>query len=174
MAKYDEQFKLSIVRQYLDNQGGYKAVALTHGLSHGMVRRWVIWFKAYGADAFKKKFTHYSADFKLSVLQHMWDNELSYGQVAVKFDVRHPGAIGIWERAYQSGGLEALKSRPRGRSRAMPVPTAKPEKHSDNEVRSRDNLLAELEHLRMENAYLKKLQALVQARPQQALPKKRK
>lgn len=55
----------------------------------------------------------------------------------------------------------------------MPGSTAKPEKPSDNEARSRDDLLAELEHLRMENAYLKKLQALVQARPKQASPKKR-
>ena len=174
MTKYDEQFKLSIVRQYLDKQGGYKTVAMAHGLSYGMVRRWVKWFEAYGNDAFKKKFSHYSAGFKLSVLQHMWDNELSYGQVAVQFNIRHPGALGIWERSYRSGGLEALQPRPRGRPKAMPGPTVKPEKPSDNEARSRDDLLAELEHLRMENAYLKKLQALVQARPQQASPKKRK
>lgn len=174
MAKYDEQFKLSIVRQYLDQQGGYRSLAKQHGLDAEMVRRWVKWFEAYGTEAFRKKFTHYSAEFKLSVLRHMWDNELSYGQVAVQFNIRHPGALGIWERSYRSGGLEALQPRPRGRSKAMPSPTAKPEKSADNDARSRDELLAELEYLRMENAYLKKLQALVRARPQQAPPKKRK
>jgi transposase len=56
----------------------------------------------------------------------------------------------------------------------MAVPTAKPDTPPDNEHRSRDELLAELDYLRMENAYLKKLQALVQARPQQAPRKKRK
>ncbi len=55
----------------------------------------------------------------------------------------------------------------------MAVPTAKPDMPSD-EKRSREELLAELDYLRMENAYLKKLQALVQARPKQASPKKRK
>ena len=174
MAKYDEQFKLSVVQHYLDNQDGYRALAKRHGLDQAMVRRWVKWYQVHGADAFKKKFSHYSAEFKLSVLQHMWDNALSYAQVTVQFNIRNPCALGIWERSYRSGGLEALQPRPRGRPKAMLGPTAKPEKSSDNETRSRDDLLAELEHLRMENAYLKKLQALVQARPKQAAPKKRK
>jgi transposase len=174
MTKYDERFKLSVVRQYLDNQGGYTALAKQHGLERGMLRRWVKWFNAYGDEAFKKKFTHYSAEFKLSVLQHMWDNGLSYGQVAVQFDIRSPGALGIWERSYRNGGLDALRPRLRGRPNAMAVPTAKPDTPPDDENRSRDELLAELDYLRMENAYLKKLQALVQARQQQAPPKKRK
>ena len=174
MAKYDEQFKLSVVQQYLDNQGGYRAVAERRDLDHATVRRWVKWYQAYGVDAFKKKFSHYSAEFKLSVLQHMWENVLSYAQVAVQFNIRNPCALGIWERNYRNGGLEALQPRPRGRPKAMSGPTAKPDKPSDSETRSRDDLLAELDHLRMENAYLKKLQALVQARPQQASPKKRK
>ena len=56
----------------------------------------------------------------------------------------------------------------------MPVPTTKPEPSPDDEKRTRDELVAELNQLRMENAYLKKLQALVQARQQQTPPKKRK
>ena len=120
MTKYDEQFKLSVVQQYLDNHGGYKALAKQHRLDHEMVRRWVKWYQAYGVEAFRKKFSHYSAEFKLSVLQHMWDNELSYGQVAVQFDIRSPGALGIWERSYRSGGLEGLQPRSRGRPKAMP------------------------------------------------------
>ena len=56
----------------------------------------------------------------------------------------------------------------------MAVPTEKPDTPSDDEKRSREELLAELDYLRMENAYLKKLQALVQARPKPTPPKKRK
>jgi transposase len=174
MTKYDERFKLSVVQQYLDKQGGYRTLAMQHGLAHSMVRRWIERFRTYGSEAFKKKFSHYSAEFKLSVLRHMWENELSYGQTAVQFDIRNPGILSVWERSFHSGGLEALKPRPRGRPTAMAVPTAKPDTPSDDEKRSREELLAELDYLRMENAYLKKLQALVQARPKQASPKKRK
>ena len=43
-----------------------------------------------------------------------------------------------------------------------------------DDKRSREELLAEVNQLRMELAYLKKLEALVQARPKQAPKKKRK
>jgi transposase len=174
MTKYDERFKLSVVQQYLDGAGGYTSLAHQHGLVQSLVRRWVARFRAHGAAAFKKKFSHYSAEFKLSVLRHMWENELSYGQTAVQFDIRNPGILSVWEHSFHCGGLDALKPRPRGRSTTMAVPTAKPDTPSDDEKRSREELLAELDYLRMENAYLKKLQALVQARPKQAPPKKRK
>jgi transposase len=47
----------------------------------------------------------------------------------------------------------------------------KPPVDSDS---SREDLLAEVNHLRMENAYLKKLDALVQANTKAAQQKKRK
>lgn len=174
MTKYDERFKLSVVQQYLDGKGGYKTLAHRHGLVQSLVRRWVQRYHIRGADAFKKKFGHYNAEFKLSVLRHMWENDLSYGQTAVQFDIRNPGVLSVWERSFHSGGLDALKPRPRGRPTAMTIPVAKPDTPSADEKRSQEELLAELAYLRMENAYLKKLQALVQARPKQALPKKRK
>jgi transposase len=174
MTKYDERFKLSVVQQYLDGKGGYTMLAHRHGLVQSLVRRWVQRYRMRGADAFKKKFSHYSAEFKLSVLRHMWENELSYGQTAVQFDIRNPGVLSVWERSFHSGGLDALKPRPRGKSTAMAGPTAKPDIPSDDGKRSQEELLAELAHLRMENAYLKKLQALVHARPKQAPAKKRK
>jgi transposase len=173
MTKYDEQFKLSAVQQYLSGAGGYKAIAKKHGLDHGMLRRWVLTFRAHGEDGLKKKFSHYSAEFKLSVLRHLWDNELSYGQAAALFNIRSPGSLSKWEREYRRAGLDALAARPRERRNSMPEAPSQP-KPPEDEKRSREDLLAELEHLRMENAYLKKLQALVQARPKQALPKKRK
>jgi transposase len=139
-----------------------------------LVRRWVLAFRAHGLDGLKKKFSHYSAEFKLSVLQHMWDNELSYGQTTALFNIRSPGAISAWEHDYRRAGLDALAARPRGRPKSMSVAPSQPEQTPDDDKRSREELLAELDQLRMENAYLKKLQALVQARQQQTPPKKRK
>jgi transposase len=53
---------------------------------------------------------------------------------------------------------------------SAPAPASPP----DDDHRSREELLAEVNQLRMEVAYLKKLEALVQARPKQAPKKKRK
>jgi len=87
---------------------------------------------------------------------------------------QHPGVLPKWERCYHSGGLDALAPRQLGRPKKMPeLPPPKPKAPADDDTRTREELLAEVNHLRMENAYLKKLKALVQQQPPVA-PKKRK
>ena len=172
MTKYTVRFKISVVKKYLGTSFGYKTIAQHYGLDHGMVRRWVLWYKTYGTAGMRKKFCHYSGQFKLSVLQHMWNNELSYLQVAAVFDIRSPGCLSVWERRYHSGGIDALTPRPRGRPKKMlDTLDIKPGAVPDDDQRSRDELVAELGLLRAQVAYLKKLKALVQA---QAARKKRK
>jgi transposase len=176
MTKYTEQFKLEVVQDYLDaGSAGLRAVAQRHGIpSHFMVRKWVLAFQLHGNVGQSRKQSHYSAEFKLSVLQYMWDNHLSMLQAAVKFDIRDHGMVGRWERAYREGGVEALASRPRGKPRPMATLVPTQDSPPEDDKRSREELLAEVNQLRMEVAYLKKLEALVQARPKQAPKKKRK
>ena len=141
----------------------------------GMVGRWVVWYRAHGQAGLEKKHSHYSADFKLSVLQHMWCNSLSYRQTAALFNIRNAAAVTDWDRCWRNGGLDALQSRPRGRPKKMSIsPPLPPASSDDDEARSREELVAELNQLRMENAYLKKLQALVQTPRPSATRKKRK
>lgn len=175
MSKYDEQFKLKVVKQYLAGQAGFKRVAQQHGLNHAMVRRWVSVYRLHGKKALRKKSTHYSAQFKLSVLQHMWRNKLSFNQTAAVFDIRSWANVGIWERQYHGGGLDALAPRPRGRVKKMPQsPPSKPVELTPDDQRTREQLLKENEYLRAELAYLKKLDALIQAEKRKAQLKKRK
>ena len=119
----------------------------------------------------RKKFSHYDSVFKLKVLRYMWDNELSYGQTAVHFDIRSAGSVGVWERQYREGGLAQLVPKPRGRPK-MPRTTSVA-KHKKDEDKSRDELIAELHQLRMEVEFGKKLDALVQAKKDAAQAKKR-
>lgn len=174
MTKYDEQFKLEMVRKYLSGSTGSVSLAKQHGVPGSMVRKWVALYRAQGEDGLRKKHSAYGAEFKLSVLQHMWDNGLSFGQTAAAFNIRHHAIVGVWERSYREGGFDALIPRPRGRPKQMPAPTTKAESAPDDEKRTHEELLAELNQLRMENAYLKKLQALVQARQKATPPTKRK
>lgn len=175
MSKYNEQFKLAVVREYRSGTAGYKIVANRHGLPYSMVRKWVSLHDLHGVAGLTKKSTHYSAEFRLSVLQHMWDCELSYSQVAAAFNIRSTGCISQWERCYHSGGLDALAPRKRGKPKKMLIPPdTKPEPLPDPAGRTHDELVAEVNQLRMEVAYLKKLRALVQAQQQTATRKKRK
>lgn len=172
MKRHTEQFKLSVVEHYLGSLEGYQAVAEHHGIGKVLVRRWVAFYRSHGLDGLRKKYSHYSAEFKLSALQYMWDNKLSYSATAAIFDIRGQCFLGIWERSFREGGIDALKPHPRGRPKIMPDPKAiqpeLPTPDATDETRSRADLVTELNYLRMENAYLKKLKALVRADQQAA------
>jgi transposase len=169
MNKYTEQFKLKVVKHYLQGSMGYSRLSAQYGVATPHIRHWVSAYRLHGMDGLRRKVARYDAKFKLSVLQHMWENGLSNRQAAAHFNVRNPTSIGTWDRRYREGGLAAL-IRPRRKILNMKKPTAKPDSKPEQE-RSREELLKENEHLRMENEVLKKLQALAQARKTPA-PKK--
>lgn len=169
MIKYTEQFKLKVVKHYLKGPMGYGRLGAHYGVAAPHIRNWVAAYRLHGQDGLRRKVTRYNAQFKLSVVQHMWDNGLSNRQAAAHFNVRNPTSVGIWDKLYREGGLAAL-ARPRTQALDMKAPTAKPDQKPDSE-RSREDLLKELEHLRMENEVLKKLQALAQARKAPATKK---
>lgn len=172
MVKYTPEFKLLVVRRYLDGSMGYRTLAEQFGIANpSLVQRWIAFFRTHGEEGLERKRKSYDAAFKLSVLQHMWDNKLSKGQAATVFNVRRHATIGDWERAYREGGIAALGPGPIGKSRVEPEQD-KPEPAESADNRSREELLDELLHLRAEVAYLKKLDALVRARVQvKAQPK---
>jgi transposase len=173
--KYTQQFKHKVVQDYLVGHDGFKAVAQRYGMpNRSLVERWVMAYRLHGDAGLSKKRSRYGVDFKLSVLRHMWENRLSITQTAARFDIRRHSTVGAWERAYREGGVKALTPAPTRRPKKMTIPTTKAEIPAGEDKRSREELMAELEYLRMENAYLKKLDALVQARQKSAAPKKRK
>lgn len=176
MSKYTKQFKVSVVEHYLRGTAGLKPVAKCYGLAHSVLARWVAMYRLRGADGLDKKFSHYDAQFKLSVLQHMWKHQLSYTQTELLFDIRGPGCLRIWERHYDSGGIDALIPRNCAPPKIMTTDNTKkpPASIEAEDQRNHDDLLAEVNYLRMENAYLKKLKALVQQQAQAASLKKRK
>jgi transposase len=166
MAKYDKQFKLKVVKQYLAGKDGSKRLGQAYGLAHSVIEQWVAGYRQHGVAALTKKHTHYDASFKMTVLHRMWRQELSCRQVAALFDIRNPSAVRVWERQYHAGGVGALAPKPRGRPKTMadPLPPNADDPSAPDDGRSRKELLKELEYLRAENAYLKKLDALIQAK----------
>ena len=163
MSKYDQQFKLTVVKAYLAGVAGSKSLAKRYGVDHGAVRRWVRAYKALGAAGIEPKtYTHRSAHFKLKVLKRMWKDDLSCRGAAALFDIRSAASISTWERLYHEGGIEALEPRKRGRpARMQQPPSPPPDLPNDGTSRAPKELLDELRYLRAENAYLKKLQDLV-------------
>jgi transposase len=174
MTKFDERFKRAVVKQYASGRFTCAAIARNNGVSARMVKLWVALHERYGAAGLRKKFEHYDAAFRLRALKNMWKNHWSYAETAIAMGIRSAGCLATWEHCYHSGGVDALKPRKRGRPPKMPdFPNAQTPTTTDDESRSKKDLLAEIDQLRMENAYLKKLEALVQ-RQKATTRKKRK
>ena len=104
----------------------------------------------------------YSGEFKAHVVEYMHQTPTSVRQAAAIFGVPTPSTVSKWERIYYEEGKEALFEERRGRKNSMPdKKKATPKKKDVNE---NADLQKEVQYLRMENEYLKKLIALVQER----------
>lgn len=174
MTKYGEQFKLLVVGAYETEGKGFGALAQQYGVSRTLIQCWVDRYRQHGIEGLRAKFSHYSAEFKLSVLQRMQRDELSATQAIGLFDIRGgAGVVLAWERLYYEGGLLALKPKPRGRPKMVPDNVSSPSAATSADSHSLEELRKENEYLRAQVAYLKKLRALLQAK-ERAAPKKRK
>ncbi|MDD6681732.1 MAG: helix-turn-helix domain-containing protein [Clostridiales bacterium] len=102
----------------------------------------------------------YTGEFKQKVVETMMQEKLSYKEAARQFGVSYDTVVAKWERIYLEEGPEGLYIERRGRSsKGRPPKKLKPEVEED--------LLAEVQRLRAENDYLKKLNALVAERVRQ-------
>lgn len=175
MTKYNLALKQALIQECLSAHSVHE-VALKHDISPSMLRRWVKGYEKHGAAGLIAKYSHYDAQFKLKVLQCIEQDGLSAQQACIQFDIRGPSSIREWKRLYDEGGVEALHPH-RAREFSMPRKPSKkssvsPPIASDSEL-TPEQMLEELEYLRAENAYLKKLDALIQADPRTAQARKR-
>ena len=101
----------------------------------------------------------YSAEFKKHVVETMREEKLSYHEIARQFAISDIGIIKRWERIYLEEGPEGLAIERRGRASTASGTQKDRKPQLDKQIE--EDLIAENQHLRAENAYLKKLQALV-------------
>ena len=98
----------------------------------------------------------YTPEFKIKVVETMHREKLSYRETARQFDISN-SRVTAWERIYLEEGADGLYAERRGRKS-----TGRPPK-----IKKEEDLIAEVQRLRAENAYLKKLNALVAERVRQ-------
>jgi transposase len=163
MGKYSDREKLAAAKDYCSGHQGLRQVAHRHGVNVASLRKWAAAYRVHGAKGVRdRERKYFSADFKLKVLGRMRREMLSYRQVAALFDIRNRDIIAVWERAYAEGGVAALQPHWLKRRSVMEKQTDQKSagEDPDEASRTRQELLEELQQLRAENAYLKKLKAL--------------
>ncbi len=157
---YSFEVRLDAVQRHL---GGISLKALAEEIhcSAGDIQKWRDAYLEHGPDALKpiEHFEHYSSDFKISVIEYMHSTGSSIRKTAAHFNIPSFSSVMKWEKLYNEQGNDAFLVKKPGRGR----PVKKRIKETDTSE-SKESLLKEIKRLRMENEYLKKLNALVQDR----------
>ena len=160
MSKYSKELKLEIVKYCIEGHHSKRDAAKKFNIpSPTPIDDWIRKYKEHGVEGLiKQQNTSYSGEFKQNVVEYMHSNHLSATETAIHFRIQ-TSVVLKWERIYYEEGPQGLYIERRGRLSNM---SSKPKKKLSKEVE--EDLIAENQRLRMENEYLKKLNALVQER----------
>ncbi|KEK22723.1 hypothetical protein BAGA_16545 [Bacillus gaemokensis] len=168
MTKFSSKEKIQAVRRYLEGAESGKTIAKSIGVASCIFYEWTRRYESYGEKAFEQRYISYTTRYKLDVLHYMNEQGTSIRETAAIFNIPSYETLRKWKIAYETGGLDALQSKKKGR------PSMKDKKTKTVVEGSIEALQAENERLRMENAYLKKLNALVQNKEKSPNKTKRK
>ncbi|MFZ5352578.1 MAG: IS3 family transposase [Bacillota bacterium] len=157
MAKYTYEQRLRAVLDVTEKHMSYRAVTKLSGCAKTHIQRWVKRYEQFGVEGLILKHGTYTGEFKQHVVEYMHKNHLSICETAVIFGIPGDATVGKWERIYYEEGPQALYNDNRGRKNIMS--SDKPKKEKLNKETEED-LIAEVQRLRMENAYLKKFKCL--------------
>lgn len=166
MAKYSFKFKLKVVQEYINGEGGYSFLCSKHAIPDTKsLRQWVSAYNNFGEDGLmrsREKQT-YTFDFKLHVVELYLTTEVSYQELALQVEVKNPALLSRWINDYRIAGPDALKPKRKGRPSKMTKPN-KNKQVQETEASIDNKYLKQLEEenlkLRIENAYLKELRRL--------------
>jgi transposase-like protein len=159
MSKYTKELKLAVAQDFESLKVGSSFLSKKYGIARTILKTWIYGYQYHGVDYFEKRPQVYSAQFKLSVLQHMKDHHMPPIRVAAFFGIAAFTSVMHWQKLYNTGGAAALVAKPRGGSK---LTKSKPKIDKPPKEMTSEELLEEVLNLRAERDYLKKLQALIQ------------
>ena len=140
MAKYSTEFKMKVVKEYLETNISYKSLSEKYKLSHQEIaKRWVNAYKTQGYEGIKVKRenTQYTLEFKLNVVKLYLTGEMSYQSLANELKVNNPSIITRWVKDFREKSIEGLKSKKRGRPSKM---SKSQNKSKDTKIESSANI----------------------------------
>jgi transposase len=154
MTKYSREEIIAAIEAV--NEGESIAQVARQKRINGSSLKWMV--RSYSEHGEKGLHSHRynrTPDQKYEILKYMENNQLSFTETGVLLGIR-PRTIWEWEKRYLENGIEGLEDKKKGRKPRVQKP--KPPKTREEE------LLERIQYLEVENAYLKKLNALVAER----------
>ncbi len=161
-VKYDLAFKLRCVKDVLEKHRSIVEVSRRKSFHKDLLRKWLQDYEIGGSKGLEPKVSNrtYSPSFKLKVLKTIEREHLSLKSARLRFHIPSDSIIINWQKNFSTFGINGLQSKPKGRPITMNRKPKAP-------LTRLEELELENERLRCENAFLKKLRALIQAEEKQ-------
>ena len=169
MSKYSYEFKMNVVQEYLNGNGGFAYLSQKYSIpAKSNIKKWVDAYREFGTGGItrSRQKNNYSFQFKLSVVELYLSSEVSYQELALSQGINNPSLITRWVNDFRIAGPDALRPKKKGRKKTLDIREFKKpsksneEKPVDTSAEHIKELEDELLKLRIENAYLKELRRL--------------
>lgn len=158
MSKYSDEFKIKAVQMVLDGNAVKYVCRMLAIPDSRPLRDWLAHYNHGGFNQLLHKNRSYSPDFKQKVLEHRWQHGLSLKEMATLFAIPNNSTIRQWGKQYLAYGKSGLPPK-----KGRPSMKYKPKKRKQKpEPTYLEQLEAESAFLEIENAFLKKYNALIQ------------
>jgi transposase len=158
-SRYTLETKIEAVSYVLKENHSKREAAREFKIDRNMIRQWVSAYEHHGIEGLTSKNKFYSGYFKENVVKYMLENDLSAYKTAAEFNIPFSSTVSKWRRIYFAQGEYALKKGEKDKSISINKIDRENLKIGKDEKKE---LLAEIKRLKMENDYLKKLNALIQ------------
>ena len=163
--KYSKEFKLECVTKYKNGDYIKDPPGVNHRDFQKQVRRWVRQYDSLGEIALDHNRYTLSIDKRKELIVRVESGE-SYTSVAVSAGIQAE-LLKRWHKIYLQDGIEGLQSLKRGNPKMNNKPKIKKSLDDMSDKEKIKYYQEQLEYLEAENAYLKKLRALVQSKQDQ-------
>ena len=139
MAKYSTEFKMKVVKEYLESNISYKNLSDKYNIpTSSIIKNWANAYKSQGFEGLKvkRKNTQYTLEYKLNVVNLSWPEEMSYQSLANELKINNRSII-RWVKDFREKEIEGLEPKKRERPSKMPKT---PKKSKDIKIDSSVNL----------------------------------
>ena len=125
-----------------------------YGIDVKEISLWLTLYRFYGASVFDMEPT-YSHEEQMKIAADKVKNGLTLAQTCVKYKILHRSSLRNWIRQYKACRVEPMSAKNKKKKTVSSAP--------DEATTHIRKLEQELHYVKAENAYLKKLQALMQS-----------
>ena len=162
--RHNLESKLMIVKYVLDEKHSFWEASDFFDVAYQTIRTWVKHYEHEGISGLTIKNKGYSGEFRVYVIEYMRKHKLSLAQTAIQFSLPDHTRVRIWNKIYDEKGPQYLMEEHRGRKKMKNTEKSNKQKKNNSKMNNsaEKELLKKIEYLETENAYLKKLNALIQ------------